>query len=247
MGLMQSLQEKVRHHKRQIAREVGRVDRELVKLQSKRTVLCKQLKHYAEKGEMTAFRSVLKQIVQSDKQAQVYQNIKLNCTAMEHKLSQVHSTAALQKTLKDSVKVMTAASRGASVKGVNQSVHKYMQKMEETDLKLELIDDACNDAFGDSEAEEELEQRILDELQIDLKQALPSAPKLTPRNISTRVQPERRRIGVKEAVMDEPIFNAPQRQAKNQSKPKSAPELPKEQVYDGVAEALYERMKRLSK
>ena len=249
MGLTMSLQERVRHHQRQIRRESDRVDREIARLRDERKPLCKRVKYHAERGEMIAFRSALKQLVQSDKQSAIYHRIKTNCEAMKYKLGQVHSTTVLQKTLRESVRVMATASSGASLQNVNQYVGKYMQKMEETDLKLELMDDAMAAASGDDEAEEELERRIMDELQIDLKQALPTVPqKSLQMNLPTTVRTPAP-IPVNEPMMDPPVFRVPptttaKAKANNI---KNKPEPPPEQVYDGVAEALHLRLMRLSK
>ena len=239
MGLRQSLQERVRRHQREIRREISRVDREIGKLRDKRRKLCLECKHYAEKGEMSTARSVLKQIVQSDKQTAIYQGIKLNCTGMGHQLGQVQSTTALQKTLLDSVRVMSAASRGASISAVNQSVAKYLRKMEETDLKLELMDDACTEAFGDADAEDELERKILDELQIDLKDSLPVAPSAETSCLQPKSKSTDEPIRVTEAtVRDEP---REPKEPRVETKPTSA------EVYDGVASALQKRLDKLRK
>lgn len=254
---MQSLQERVREHQRKIRREASRVEREIMKLREKRKGLCRDCKHYANKGEMTTVKTIVKQIRQTDQQQQVYQKIKLNCTAMEHQLGQVQSTAALQKTLKASVSVMNAASRGASLTSVNQSVGKYMQKMEETELKFELMDDACNAAFeDDEEAEAMIEKQILDELGIDLQQSLPVVPAHQRVAADNIAMPPKVKMKVADTVYDKPNFGI------NPVKPRVSPfsednpcqvkpsrdpaQENREEVYDGVASALEERLRKLN-
>ena len=220
MGTFMSLKERVRHHQREIRREVMRVERQILALKEKRKKQKRVCKRHHQEGDMASTQAVVKQIVQTDRQIGVYRKIQLNCTAMEHQLGTVQSTVQLQNTLKQSVSVMSAASNVAPMASTVKNVGKYMKRVEENETSLDFIDDACQSAFGDELAEEEMEKQVLEELEIDLRCSLPQTPYVQP--------------AVRPATPVRPC-----------QVPATVPS--QSEVYDGVAAALQKRLGDLRK
>ena len=233
MGSLMSLKERVRQRQREIRRGVMRVDRQIFALQDKRKRQALACKRHYRNGDKASAQALVKQIVQTDRQVRVYRKIQLNCTAMEHQLGTVQSTVQLQKTLKQSVTVMAAASSIASMASTAQSVGKYMRKIEENETSLDFIDDACQSAFGDEIAEEEMEKQVMEELEIDLRSNLPLVPRLQPTAAPTATATV---TAVRKVAVPVPV-----------PAPVSVPVPSQSEVYDGVAAALQKRLDDLSK
>ena len=235
-----SLKERIREHQREIRREISRIDRQVLKLQEQRKRLMRTCKMNFTKGETSAGQALVKQILQGDKQIKVFQNLKLNCTAMSHQLDTVHSTVQLQRTLKQSVKVMAAASRMTPLATSDKNVSEYMRRLEDNESIMEYMGEACQTTFGDEDENLELEKKIYEELEVELKVSLPQTPSLDP-SIETML-PTRDRVQV-------PV-SLPIPLLVNELKPAPTARKPfedKEKVYDGVAAALEKRLNDLSK
>ena len=238
MGAVRSLKEQVRHHQREIRREVSRVERQIYSLQDKRKRQALACKRHYRNGDKASAQALVKQIVQTDRQIGAYRKVQLNCTAMEHQLGTVQSTVQLQRTLKASVKVMSAAASVAPMTTTVQNVKKYMRRIEENETSLDFIDEACQSAFGDELAEEDLEKQVMEELEIDLRSSLPITPRVQP-VVQTWTRP--RPVAVPVSVPVQVQVPVPV------SAPASAPVPSQSEVYDGVAAALQKRLNDLSK
>ena len=225
------LKDEIRCQQRDIRKETRQIDRASRTLQEKRNGLAKTCKTYARRGDQRAARTLVKQIVQCDKHMQAYQRAQLNLTELDLQLGTVQSTAHLQATMKKTADVMARASRSAPLPSLVHSVNKYARKIEENELKSELLDDACRSMLEDDVAEDELEQQIMQELQIELELSLPGAPKhisLNPTNPNAATEAV---LDFEAGAIHKPVHNGPEAR----------------EVYDGVASALQERLDRLGR
>ena len=171
-----SLCDQVRVQKRKINHEVNRISRQLHQLRTNDKKLSRQLKYYEQHNDKAASDRCLQLLVQCKIQIRAVHNILMHCQSVTNKLDQAQTSVQLQSIVQDVVKVMNGASRRLSLTRVSQNAAAYMRNVNENELKLEVVGDAVGEDFEDEDLRHEIMQEIRDELQIDLRTSLPSAP-----------------------------------------------------------------------
>lgn len=135
-------------------------------------------------GEDMMVRQLCKRIIQISKQTKTYNGIKLSCSAASMQLDQVQGTAALEKTLRQTVGIMQNASLRSPLRSVASMTVKFDRLLDENNAKMEYMDDSLG-SDGEEE-EEEMIAQIMDELQIEAR-SLPAVPNARPAAKSSRV------------------------------------------------------------
>jgi len=197
--------ERLRKHQRALEKTQRELDRERVKLENQEKKLVQDIKKSAKNGQMGAVKIQAKDLVRTrrcvrnqkrsmastDWEFKIYHQILLNAdTAASHFLEDTSrlsspfspSYRATQLTRSQTVRSneqMMQSMKGATslLSGMNRQME-FERENDIMDQRQEMMDDAIDDVTGleDEEEGEEVVNQVLDEIGVDLKQAVSLFP-----------------------------------------------------------------------
>jgi len=175
MGL--SIKEQVRQGQRELESEIRSTNREIRKVENKKKTLEKRCKDYGAAGNRAASKNIARQIIQSNVEISMLNNLTGTLNGAIVGLSKVKSTIALQNTMNKVTVLMKKTNKKISLKDLNKQVSRFVKEIDMNEVLLDTLNDNISEAFPSNEDEEdELVEKIFDELNIEFASGFKEVP-----------------------------------------------------------------------
>eukprot|EP01115_Flamella_aegyptia_P003186 TRINITY_DN151_c0_g1_i1.p1 TRINITY_DN151_c0_g1~~TRINITY_DN151_c0_g1_i1.p1 ORF type:complete len:245 (+),score=74.31 TRINITY_DN151_c0_g1_i1:72-806(+) len=178
-GKKKTPQQILREHQRLLRRSIRELDRERAHLQTQEKKLILEIKKMAKANQMSAARIMAKDLVRTRQQIQKFYRMKSQLQAVSLRIQTVKSTATMASAMGGVTRAMMAMNQSMNLPALQRIMIEFEKQSEMMDMKQEMMEDTFDDIFEDEDEEEETEDilnQVLDEIGINLKGELQSAP-----------------------------------------------------------------------
>ncbi|XTI83879.1 SNF7 family protein, partial [Cenococcum geophilum] len=175
--------ERLRKHQRALEKTQRELDRERVKLENQEKKLVQDIKKSAKNGQMGPLRIQAKDLVRTRRYIQKFYQMRTQLQAISLRIQTVRSNEQMMQSMKGATSISSTSLLGSMNRQMNlpalQRIAMEFEKENDImDQRQEMMDDAIDDVTGleDEEEGEEVVNQVLDEIGIDLGQALGETP-----------------------------------------------------------------------
>eukprot|EP01038_Epipyxis_sp_PR26KG_P012047 gene12047-16121_t len=164
--------------KRNLAKEVRNIDRDIAKIKREEDKAIKECKALAKKGRTDAVKILAKQIVETRKTVERMHTAKAQLNSVSNHLQTTMSIMKMQGVITKSAEIMGTMNKLVSVKEISQTMNNMAREMERSGLIDEIVGDALDsmDSEGlDAAADLEVD-RIVSEITAGILAPASSAP-----------------------------------------------------------------------
>ena len=196
-------QERLRKHQRALEKTQRELDRERVKLENQEKKLIQDIKKSAKNGQMGACKIQAKDLVRtrryfvyhkdstflrfliggSCRYIQKFYQMRTQLQAVSLRIQTVRSNEQMMQSMKGATSLLGSMNRSMNLPALQRIAMEFEKENDIMDQRQEMMDDAIDDVTGleDEEEGDQVVNEVLDEIGIDLGQAVSSS------SCSTRV------------------------------------------------------------
>ena len=178
-GKEKPLKEQLRENKRTITRAIRELDRETRSLQKEEQRLTIEIKKMARENQMKAVKIMAKDLVRTRQYITKFIEMRSHLQGCALKLQTVKSHAAMAEAMSSTAKAMSKMNKAVNVPSINKMMAEFERENMKAEMMQEMMGDAIDDALADENDEEEEDRivaQVLDEIGIDMNEAIPNAP-----------------------------------------------------------------------
>jgi len=178
-GDQKTLKQVIREQKRMVDRSVRSLDRERTGLERQEKLLIAEIKKNAKAGQMKSVKVMAKDLVRIRKHQEKFIALTAQLRAISLQMTSMASTQQLTESVKQITKSMVRLNKSIKLPELQKIMVEFMKQTEQMEMKQEMVGDALDMAMDDAEDEEESEaivNQVLDEIGINLGEALVDAP-----------------------------------------------------------------------
>ncbi|KAA8897088.1 Snf7-domain-containing protein [Sphaerosporella brunnea] len=181
-GRRQTPAERLRKHQRSLEKAQRELDRERIKLEQQEKKLIGDIKRSAKAGQMGACKIQAKDLVRTRRYITKFAQMKTQLQAISLRIQTVRSNEAMMVSMKGATSLLGSMNRSMNLPALQRIAMEFEKENDIMDQRQEMMDDAIDDATGLDEEEEsdEVVAQVLDEIGIDLNQALGETPSGVP-------------------------------------------------------------------
>ncbi len=191
-------QERLRKHQRALEKTQRELDRERVKLENQEKKLVQDIKKSAKNGQMGAckiqakdlvrtrrfvfhyvyYSGELKQLVANARgryrYIQKFYSMRTQLQAISLRIQTVRSNEQMMQSMKGATSLLGSMNRQMNLPALQRIAMEFEKENDIMDQRQEMMDDAIDDVTGleDEEEGEEVVKEVLDEIGVDLGQAV---------------------------------------------------------------------------
>jgi charged multivesicular body protein 2A len=178
-GKEKPLKEQLRENKRTITRAIRELDRETRTLQKEEQRLTIEIKKMARENQMKAVKIMAKDLVRTRQYITKFIEMRSHLQGCALKLQTVKSHQAMAEAMASTAKAMSKMNKAVNVPSINKMMAEFERENMKSEMMQEMMGDAIDDALADENDEEEEDRivaQVLDEIGIDMNEAIPNAP-----------------------------------------------------------------------
>ncbi|KAI9883098.1 MAG: Protein phosphatase 2C 1 [Watsoniomyces obsoletus] len=175
--------ERLRKHQRALEKTQRELDRERVKLENQEKKLVQDIKKSAKNGQIGACKIQAKDLVRTRRYAnssyiQKFYQMRTQLQAISLRIQTVRSNEQMMQSMKGATTLLGSMNRSMNLPALQRIAMEFEKENDIMDQRQEMMDDAIDDVTGlEDEAEgEEVVREVLDEIGVDLGQALGETP-----------------------------------------------------------------------
>ncbi|KAF1827018.1 Snf7-domain-containing protein [Dissoconium aciculare CBS 342.82] len=170
--------ERLRKHQRALEKTQRELDRERTKLENQEKKLVQDIKKNAKNGQMGAVKVQAKDLVRTRRYIQKFYQMRTQLQAISLRIQTVRSNEQMMQSMKGATQLLGSMNRQMDLPALQRIAMEFEKENDIMDQRQEMMDDAIDDVTGleDEEEGEEVVQQVLDEIGIDLGQALGETP-----------------------------------------------------------------------
>ncbi|ORY13168.1 charged multivesicular body protein-like protein 2a [Clohesyomyces aquaticus] len=170
--------ERLRKHQRALEKTQRELDRERVKLENQEKKLVQDIKKSAKNGQMGPLRIQAKDLVRTRRYIQKFYQMRTQLQAISLRIQTVRSNEQMMQSMKGATALLGSMNRQMNLPALQRIAMEFEKENDIMDQRQEMMDDAIDDVTGleDEEEGEEVVNQVLDEIGIDLGQALGETP-----------------------------------------------------------------------
>ncbi|KAF7718523.1 DOA4-independent degradation protein [Penicillium ucsense] len=171
--------ERLRKHQRALDRTQRELDRERTKLENQEKKLIQDIKKSAKNGQIGACKIQAKDLVRTRRYIQKFYQMRTQLQAISLRIQTVRSNEQMMQSMKGATMLLGSMNRQMNLPALQRITMEFERENEIMDERQEMMDDAIDEATGmeDDEAEgEDIVKEVLDEIGVDLTQALGETP-----------------------------------------------------------------------
>lgn len=190
--------ERLRKHQRALEKTQRELDRERIKLENQEKKLIVDIKKSAKAGQMGACKIQAKDLVRTRRYIEKFYSMRTQLQAISLRIQTVRTNEQMMQSMKGATRILGSMNRQMNLPQLQRIAMEFERENEMMDQRQEMMDDAIDDAMGvDDEAEgDEVVEQVLEEIGVDLKQAVSRIAAIKPRILlTTLLRWERRRAG----------------------------------------------------
>jgi len=198
-GKRMTPQERLRKHQRALEKTQRELDRERVKLENQEKKLVQDIKKSAKNGQMGACKIQAKDLVRTRRCAcfayccymssggqpadarppmrryiQKFYSMRTQLQAISLRIQTVRSNEQMMQSMKGATSLLGSMNRQMNLPALQRIAMEFEKENDIMDQRQEMMDDAIDDVTGleDEEEGEEVVKEVLDEIGVDLGQAV---------------------------------------------------------------------------
>ncbi|KAL5343205.1 Snf7-domain-containing protein [Aspergillus crustosus] len=171
--------ERLRKHQRALDRTQRELDRERVKLENQEKRLIQDIKKSAKNGQIGACKIQAKDLVRTRRYIQKFYQMRTQLQAISLRIQTVRSNEQMMRSMKDATKLLGGMNRQMNLPALQRIAMEFERENDIMDQRQEVMDDAIDEATGmegEEEEGEDIVKEVLDEIGVDLTQALGETP-----------------------------------------------------------------------
>jgi len=188
--------ERLRKHQRSLEKTQRELDRERVKLENQEKKLIQEIKKSAKNGQMGACKIQAKDLVRTRRYIEKFYSMRTQLQAISLRiqvcdakgsvrcgytyllLQTVRTNEQMMQAMKGATGVLGNMNRSMNLPALQRIAMEFEKENDIMDQRQEMMDDAIDDVTGlEDEAEgEEVVEQVLEEIGIDLKNAMGETP-----------------------------------------------------------------------
>ncbi|MCJ1401205.1 ESCRT-III subunit protein did4 [Xylographa trunciseda] len=177
-GRRMTPQERLRKHQRALEKTQRELDRERVKLENQEKKLIQDIKKSAKNGQMGACKIQAKDLVRTRRYIQKFYQMRTQLQAVSLRIQTVRSNEQMMQSMKGATSLLGSMNRSMNLPALQRIAMEFEKENDIMDQRQEMMDDAIDDVTGleDEEESEDVVKEVLDEIGIDLGQAVSLSP-----------------------------------------------------------------------
>ncbi|KAK7519460.1 SNF7 family protein [Phyllosticta citriasiana] len=166
--------ERLRKHQRALEKTQRELDRERVKLENQEKKLVQDIKKSAKNGQMGPLRIQAKDLVRTRRYIQKFYQMRTQLQAISLRIQTVRSNEQMMQSMKGATTLLGSMNRQMNLPALQRIAMEFEKENDIMDQRQEMMDDAIDDVTGleDEEEGEEVVNQVLDEIGVDLGQAV---------------------------------------------------------------------------
>ncbi|KAJ9497544.1 ESCRT-III subunit protein did4 [Exophiala xenobiotica] len=170
--------ERLRKHQRALEKTQRELDRERVKLENQEKKLVADIKKSAKNGQIGACKIQAKDLVRTRRYIQKFYQMRTQLQAISLRIQTVRSNEQMMQSMKGATKLLGSMNRQMNLPALQRIAMEFERENDIMDQRQEMMDDAIDDVAGleDEEEGEEVVNQVLDEIGVDLNNALGETP-----------------------------------------------------------------------
>ncbi|KAF2182011.1 Snf7-domain-containing protein [Zopfia rhizophila CBS 207.26] len=170
--------ERLRKHQRSLQKTQKQLEREEKKLKEQETKLVKEIKSAAKNGQMGTVRIKAKDLVRTRRYIKKFGDMTTNLKALSIRIMTVRSNEQMMQSMKDATVLLGSMNRQMNIPQLGDIARQFERENDIMEQRQEMMDDAIDDVTGvdDEEESEDVVNQVLDEIGVDLSQALGETP-----------------------------------------------------------------------
>jgi len=170
--------ERLRKHQRSLEKAQRELDRERVKLEQQEKKLIADIKKSAKNGQMGACKIQAKDLVRTRRYIQKFAQMKTQLQAISLRIQTVRSNDMMMKSMQGATSLLSSMNKSMNLPALQRIAMDFERENDIMDQREEMMSDAIDDVTGLDEEEEtdEVVAQVLDEIGVDLNQALGETP-----------------------------------------------------------------------
>jgi len=166
--------ERLRKHQRALDKTQRELDRERQKLENQEKKLVQDIKKSAKNGQTGPLRIQAKDLVRTRRYIQKFYQMRTQLQAISLRIQTVRSNEQMMQSMKGATALLGSMNRQMNLPALQRIAMEFEKENDIMDQRQEMMDDAIDDVTGleDEEESEEVVNQVLDEIGIDLGQAV---------------------------------------------------------------------------
>lgn len=166
--------ERLRKHQRALEKTQRELDRERIKLENQEKKLIVEIKKSAKAGQMGACKIQAKDLVRTRRYIEKFYSMRTQLQAISLRIQTVRTNEQMMQSMKGATRILGSMNRQMNLPQLQRIAMEFERENEMMDQRQEMMDDAVDDAMGvDDEAEgDEVVEQVLEEIGVDLRQAV---------------------------------------------------------------------------
>ncbi|KAI5807074.1 Snf7-domain-containing protein [Geopyxis carbonaria] len=177
-GRRQTPAERLRKHQRSLEKAQRELDRERIKLENQEKKLITDIKKSAKNGQMGACKIQAKDLVRTRKYVQKFAQMKTQLQAVSLRIQTVRSNEQMMQSMKGATSLLSTMNKSMNLPALQRIAMEFEKENDIMDQREEMMGDAIDEVTGldDEEETDEVVNQVLDEIGVDLSQALGETP-----------------------------------------------------------------------
>ncbi|KAI4193993.1 MAG: hypothetical protein LQ350_008042 [Teloschistes chrysophthalmus] len=177
-GKRMTPQERLRKHQRALEKTQRELDRERVKLENQEKKLVQDIKKSAKNGQMGACKIQAKDLVRTRRYIDKFYSMRTQLQAISLRIQTVRSNEQMMQSMKGATSLLGSMNRQMNLPALQRIAMEFEKENDVMDQRQEMMDDAIDDVTGleDEEEGDEVVNKVLDEIGVDLGQAMGETP-----------------------------------------------------------------------
>eukprot|EP01128_Nolandella_sp_AFSM9_P006729 TRINITY_DN3528_c0_g1_i1.p1 TRINITY_DN3528_c0_g1~~TRINITY_DN3528_c0_g1_i1.p1 ORF type:complete len:249 (+),score=98.52 TRINITY_DN3528_c0_g1_i1:74-748(+) len=170
-------EENVKKWKREMNKEKRGIDRNIREIEREEAKVKRNIKEMAKRGDVSNATTLARELVRSKKAKERLTISKAQLSSVQMQLTQNLANYKMAGTLKKSAQIMGMMNSLIRLPEINAVMMTMAREMEKAGLIEEMMEETLDDMEEDfdEEADEQV-QKVLDELDLNFKEAAPNAP-----------------------------------------------------------------------
>ena len=166
--------ERLRKHQRALERTQRELDRERAKLEQQEKKLIADIKKSAKNGQTGPLKIQAKDLVRTRRYIQKFYQMRTQLQAISLRIQTVRSNEQMMQSMKGATALLGSMNRQMNLPALQRIAMEFEKENDIMDQRQEMMDDAIDDVNGldEDEESEEVVNQVLDEIGIDLGQAV---------------------------------------------------------------------------
>lgn len=166
--------ERLRKHQRALEKTQRELDRERTKLENQEKKLVQEIKKNAKNGQMGAVKVQAKDLVRTRRYIQKFYQMRTQLQAISLRIQTVRSNEQMMQSMKGATRLLGSMNKQMNLPALQRIAMEFEKENDIMDQRQEMMDDAIDDVTGleDEEEGEEVVNQVLDEIGVDLGQAV---------------------------------------------------------------------------